>query len=142
MRHSLLFLATATALALSFPCFAETRLGLGGDYVTDNHGIFELTLSGDTPVARSIAFGGRVGALLTSGPVVGAPIDAFLRIHLGRVYVDGLIGPWFFFSGGDAVRLHGGVGFGLVTRGASIGLEAGGLSGGSALLGLRLAFRI
>lgn len=55
MRRSLLLLVTATALAAPFPCFAETRLGLGGDYVTDNHGIFELTLSGDTPVARSIA---------------------------------------------------------------------------------------
>src|ERR1700687_2139714 len=101
MRRYLLFLVAA--LVTPFPCFAETRLGLGGDYVTDNRGIFELTLSGDTPVARSIAVGGRGGALLSSGPVVGAPIDAFLRIHIGRGYVEGLVGPWFFFSGGDSV---------------------------------------
>jgi hypothetical protein len=142
MRRYLLFVAAATALAASRPCAAETRLGLGGDYLTDNRGLFQLTLSADAPLARAIAVGGRVGALLVTGPVVGAPIDAFLRIHLGRVYLDGLVGPWFFFSGSDAVRLHGGLGFGLLTRGLSFGLEVGGLSAGGALIGLRLAFRI
>jgi hypothetical protein len=143
MRRSLLFLSTAAALALSRPSFADTRLGLGADYLTDNRGIFELTLSADTPLARSIAVGGRVGAMLVSGaPVVGAPIDAFLRLYLGRVYVDGLVGPWLFFSGPDSVRLHGGLGFGLLTRRMSFGMEVGGLSAGGALIGVRLAFRI
>ncbi len=142
MRSAPLLLAAATALAAPLPCPAETRLGLGGDYLTDNHGMFQLTLSVDTPLARAIAVGGRVGALLTSGPVFGAPADIFLRLNLGRVYVDGLIGPWFFFSGGDAIRLHGGLGFGLLTRGMSFGLEVGGLSPGGALIGARLAFRI
>jgi hypothetical protein len=142
MRRYLLFLATATALAAPRPCPAETRLGLGGDYLSDNHGMFQLTLSADTPLARAIAVGGRVGALLMSGPVFGAPLDVFLRIRLDRIYLDGLVGPWFFFSGGDGVRLHGGLGFGLLTRGFNLGLEVGGLSAGGALIGLRLAFRI
>jgi hypothetical protein len=142
MRNYLLFLATATALAAPRPCSADTRLGLGADYLTNNNGIFQLTLSGDTPLARGLTVGGRVGALLESGPYLGAPLDVFLRIHLGRIYVDGLIGPWFFFSGPDAVRLHGGLGFGLLTRGFNFGLEVGGLSAGGGLIGLRLAFRI
>jgi hypothetical protein len=143
MRRYLLFLATAAALSLPCPCSADTRLGLGADYLTDNRGIFQLTLSADTPLARSIAVGGRVGAMLVTGPVVGAPLDVFLRINLGRVYVDGLVGPWFFFSGPDSVRLHGGLGFGLrTTRRMSFGMEVGGLSAGGALIGLRLAFPI
>jgi|GraSoi2013_100cm_1033763.scaffolds.fasta_scaffold66602_2 hypothetical protein len=142
MRNYLLFLATAAALAAPRPCSAETRLGIGADYLTDNNGILQLTLSGDTPLARAITVGGRVGALLESGPFLGAPLDVFLRIHLGRIYVDGLIGPWFFFAGPDAVRLHGGLGFGLLTRGFNFGLEVGGLSASGGLVGLRLAFRI
>ena len=143
MRRSLLFLATAASLALPCPCSADTRLGFGADYLTDNHGIFQLTLSADTPLARSIAVGARVGAMLVSGgPVVGAPLDAFMRFYLGRVYVDGLVGPWIFFSGPGSVRLHGGLGFGLLARRMSFGMEVGGLSAGGALIGARLAFRI
>ncbi len=142
MRNYLLFVAAAAALTAPRPCSADTRLGLGADYLTDDHGIFQLTLSGDTPLARGLTVGGRVGALLESGPFLGAPLDLFLRIHLGRIYVDGLVGPWFFFAGPDAVRLHGGLGFGLLTRGFNFGLEVGGLSAGGGLIGLRLAFRI
>jgi hypothetical protein len=141
MRRILFPLVALTLLA-ALPCPAETRLGLGADYVTDNQGLFLLTLGVDTPLAHELSVGGRFGAFLVSGPHFGAPIDLSLRFHPGRIYLEGLVGPWLFFSDGDSVRLHGGIGFGLYTRGLSFGLEVGGLSGGVGLFGVRLAFPI
>jgi len=142
MRRFLIPMTAAAVLVAARPSFAETRLGLGADYLTDHQGLFMLNLSVDTGLARSIAVGGRFGALLITGSTFGAPVDVFLRAYLGRVYLDGMVGPWFFFSGSDAVRLHGAIGFGLLARGMTFGLEVGGLSGGTALFGPRLAFRI
>jgi hypothetical protein len=142
MRRSLFPLAAAAVLALPLPCAAGTYLGLGADYLSDDRGLFQLTLAVDTPVARPLAVGGRFGALIANGPVYGVPTDLFLRLELGRVYCDGLVGPWFFFSNGDAVRLHGAIGFGLQTRGLTFGLEVGSLGGAGGMIGARLGLRI
>jgi hypothetical protein len=135
-------LCAVLALAPALPCSAETRLVLGGDYVFNDIGLFELMLNADVQLARGISAGGRAGALLATGPVVGVPTDLFLRVTPGRVYFEGLIGPWFFFTNPEPVRLHGGFGFGLQTRRMNAGLEVGGLSDGGAMIGLRFAFRI
>jgi len=115
---------------------------LGGDYVFNDIGIVELMLAGDVPLARGISAGGRAGALLATGPHAGVPTDIFIRAMPGRVYFEALIGPWFFFSNGEPVRLHGGFGFGLQTRRMNAGLEVGGISDGGGLIGLRFSFRL
>jgi hypothetical protein len=126
------------------PARAATVLRLGGDYLLDGGpALFSLTLGVDTPLARSVTIGGRFGALLTTSPTTGGvPIDLTLRFSPGRVYLEGLFGPWIFFSG-DTLRAHGGAGFGLYTRTVEVGLEIGWLSGFSrTMLGGRIGFRI
>lgn len=134
-------------LCLSLPAQAGTVLDLGADYVLNGGpGIFSLTLAADSPLTRSVYVGGRFGALVTTAPSsAGVPLDLYLRISPGRsgVYLQGLLGPWIFFSGGDTLRAHGAFGFGLATRSVEVGAEVGWLSGLSqALLGVRLGFRI
>jgi len=111
-------------------------LGLGADFLLDpSAGAFELTLAGRTGLARHLSVGGRAGVLLLTAPGrVGVPLDAELRVHFGRVYVDGLVGPWIE----DGVRFHGAIGVGLATSGVHAGLEVGWLDGRS-MLGLRIA---
>jgi hypothetical protein len=143
--------------ALAFPVLASAaqrhasgsqsgttiELGLGGDYIVDPQlGEFQLTLAADAPLGRMVSAGVRAGVLLTSSPThVGAPIDFRLRIHGQRLYVEGLVGPWFIFGSGDTFRIHGGIGVGLRTAGMTVGLEAGVLDS-SGIIGLRLAFPI
>ncbi|MBX5484672.1 MAG: hypothetical protein IRZ16_22850 [Myxococcaceae bacterium] len=138
------------ALAIcALPRFAEAaaqvRLGLGADYhVYPRRGLLNLTLAVDGPIARHLRVGGRFGALATSSPTeFGAPLDFDLRAHLagGRVYLEGLVGPWLMFGGGDFLRLHAALGFGLQTSGLTFGLEVGYLDPGP-IAGLRLGFRI
>jgi hypothetical protein len=69
------------------------------------------------------------------------PLDLGLRLGLGRFYLEALAGPWIFFSG-DALRAHGALGFGLTTQGISVGLELGGLTSTSGLIGGRVAARL
>jgi hypothetical protein len=129
---------------------AEARLGFGADYIFNDRSAFQINLQGDLPLLVSahrrsdlvIALTGRAGALLTAAPTVGAmPIDAGLRLYLGRVYLEGIGGPWIFFSG-DAIRGHAAAGLGVVTRSLDIGIELGALSGSSGLIGARLALRL
>lgn len=141
-----LFLLSAALLCTAGPARAGTSLNLGADYVLNGGpGIFSLTLSADSAVSRSVFIGGRFGALVTSSPSsAGVPLDLYLRISPGRsgVYLEGLAGPWIFFSG-DTVRAHGAFGFGLASRSVDIGGEVGWISGFSqAMLGVRLGFRI
>ena len=136
--------ATFVLLCMSRAAEAGTQLQLGGNYLLDGGpGLFSLTLAADTPLADRLSVGGRFGALVTSAPTtVGAPIDLFLRARIDRAYLEGLIGPWIFFSG-DAVRGHAGIGFGLTTRsGVELGAEVGWLSFSRAMIGARLGFRI
>jgi len=115
---------------------SSVDLGLGADYLLDpGAGAFQLTLGGRTGLARHLSVGGRAGVLLLTQPGrVGVPLDAELRGHFGRVYVDGLVGPWIV----DGLRFHGAVGVGLATAGVHAGLEVGWLDGRS-MLGLRIA---
>jgi hypothetical protein len=135
-----LALATA-ALLVATPAAASVRLGLGADYWLAQGAEFNLTLAIDTPLARNIHIGGRFGALVTAGPNnFGVPIDLELRAYLGRIYVEGLVGPWLMF-GGDFLRAHAAFGFGLLAGQFSFGLEIGYLSP-AAIGGLKVAFRI
>jgi hypothetical protein len=134
-------LAAALALAWARPAAASVALGLGADYLVDpSEGAFQLTLAADTPLARHVSVGARFGAMLVSGPSrLGVPLDARLRIRMQRVYLEGLIGPWIVFKDDPAVRFHGAIGFGVVSRGVQLGLEVGYLDP-TAMIGLRLAF--
>jgi hypothetical protein len=129
---------------------AEARLGFGADYMFNDRAAFQINLQGDLPLLASarrrsdlvIALTGRAGALLTASPTIGAmPIDGGLRLYLGRVYIEGMGGPWIFFSG-DAIRGHAAAGLGVATRSLDIGIELGALSGSSGLIGARLALRL
>ncbi len=152
MRPTPLLVAAALALA-GAPRLAAARsassqgsgvaLGVGADYLTDPKvGEFQLTLAVEKSILRSLTVGARFGvALLTESPQVGVPIDVRLRLRLERVYVDGLAGPWVMFGGGDALRLHAALGFGLLASGVSLGVEVGWLDP-SPVVGLRLAFSI
>jgi hypothetical protein len=124
---------------------ASPMLRLGGDYLLDGGpGLFSLTLGVDTHIARAVSVGGRFGGLVTTGDpaTAGVPLDLVLRVTTGRVYFEGLAGPWIFFSG-DTVRGHAAFGFGLRSREVEFGAEVGWLSGFSrAMLGVRLGFPI
>jgi hypothetical protein len=131
------------ALGAAGPAAAATSLGLGADVWLDpGVGAFQLTLAGDTPLARHVTLGGRVGLLLHTEPTrFGVPLDLRLRLRFDRVYLDGLVGPWLLVDEGDAVRFHGGIGFGLQGHGYTFGLEVGWLDRRS-MLGVRLAVPI
>jgi len=140
------FLIGAVLLALlgwTRPAAAATRVGLGADWLTDpDGGALQLTLAGDTPLAKGLSGGGRIGVLLETSPGrLGVPVDGLLRLRLGRFYVEGLVGPWISFDGPDTVRLHAAIGFGLVTKGLQVGLEVGWLDP-TPMLGVRLAIPI
>ena len=138
-----LAVASLALLAAAHPASAGTQLGLGGDWITEPEaGALQLTLAVDRPLARGVTLGGRFGALIATdeiGPAV--PVDLRLRFRVERVYVDGLVGPWFFFDDGeDSVRLHAAIGFGVVQRGGmQVGLEVGYVDP-SAMIGIRLAW--
>jgi hypothetical protein len=128
------------ALGWSRPAAAETRLGLGADWLVDpKDGAFLVTLAGEKQLVRHLDVGGRIGVFLQSGPSrLGVPVDLSLRVRSGRFYVEGLAGPWIAFDDGDPVRFHAAIGFGLASRGVQLGVEVGYLDPTS-MIGLRLA---
>lgn len=141
-RTLLLAAAATAALLVARPASASSaELGLGADWlVSPRHGAFQLTLAGDSWIGSHFSWGGRVGVLALTDPSrLGVPIDVRLRGHFGRVYVEGMVGPWLVFHDTDSLRFHAGFGFGLVTRQVRIGLEVGVLDPTS-MIGLRLAF--
>jgi hypothetical protein len=142
MRTHLSSIAGAAALAAApAPAAARTELGLGADWLVDpEYGELQLTLAADTRLARSVTLGARFGMMYLSDPEeVGAPIDGRLRIRAGRLYAEGLVGPWLVFGSGDNVRLHAAFGFGLYTRSLTFGFEVGWLDPTS-MIGVRVAF--
>lgn len=144
MRRRLLFaLAFAVALlAGSARASAAVSLGLGADWVEHGSGEFNLTLGADSYLARNLSLGGRAGvAFFDDGHVVGVPVDLRLKLHVQRIYFEGLVGPWFIFDSGDLFHFHGAFGFGLESGGIAFGLEVGRLSD-ITLVGLRLSFRL
>lgn len=120
---------------------ASVALGLGGDLLVDPRaGAFELTLAADTPVVRHLTVGARFGAALLTDPGrFGIPLDARIRLRFQRVYLEGLVGPWFVFDDGQVARLHAGFGFGVASRSAQVGIEVGYLDPWTTI-GLRVAF--
>ena len=144
MRLRLLLAALAVLSLAPLAAPAQVRLGIGGDYIFNEQGVFELTLAVEERLARHIAVEGRFGGLITtSSSTAGVPLDFGLRVTpAGRAYFEALVGPWFFFNGGDVVRGHAAFGFGLEQRNFSFGMEVGGLTGSNAMIGGRLAWRI
>ena len=151
-----LALAVAALIAVAAPHAADARrgrsrshassgtavqLGLGADWLLDpESGDFQLTFAASRYIAQNVSFGARFGALFLTDPGrVGVPIDARLRFHLDRLYIEGLVGPWIIFDDDDALRFHAGIGFGMYTRSFQLGLELGYLDP-TGMVGLRLAF--
>lgn len=142
-RLAIAALIVAALVPLAAPA-QQLRAGIGGDYLFDGDGIFELTLSVEGRLARRVAVEGRFGGLIvtSSSPTLGVPLDFGLRLTPGgRAYVEALVGPWIFFRG-DAVRGHGEFGFGLEQRAFSFGIAVGFLTNANAMIGARLGWRI
>jgi hypothetical protein len=99
----LLGLLGALAMAPRSAQAQEFDLGVGADYWTEGGGIGLFTFGLDAlwRVAPGFQLGLKPGFLLTnsSGAQAGIPLDFKMRLSVGRVYVDGFAGPWFFFSG-------------------------------------------
>lgn len=141
-RHSLPLLATLAVLCWARPAAAEIDLGLGADWIKDGKGEFNLTLGAETWLARHLTVGGRAGAaFFGDGNVIGVPVDFLLKVHVRRIYFEGLAGPWFLIDSGDLLRFHGAFGFGIETRDLSFGLEVGVLKD-SPMAGARMVFRL
>lgn len=137
----LLAAALLAALGVARPAAAGTALGLGADWLVDpESGELQLTLAADTRIARHVTVGARFGAMYLSDPDrVGVPIDGRLRIRSGRLYAEGLVGPWIVFDDDDTLRLHAAFGFGLLARSLSFGFEVGWMDP-TAMIGVRVAF--
>lgn len=136
-------LAVLLSLLPSQAHATDVRLGLGADYQLRGRYLIPLTLAVDGQLARHIRVGGRFGALLANGPEFGAPIDLNIRAILGngRVYIDGLVGPWLLFGSSGLFHIHAAFGFGLRASSFEFGLEVGYLDP-APMAGIRLAFRI
>lgn len=137
----LLAAAAFALLAFARPADAGAALGIGADWLTDpKAGEFQLTVAADTPLARRITLGARFGMMyFGDGDYVGAPIDVRLRVRTGRLYAEGLAGPWIVFGGQDAVRFHAAFGFGVYSRSLTFGFEIGWVDP-TPLVGVRIAF--
>lgn len=140
-----LLLAPLVLAALTYarPASAGAALGLGADWLVDPEvGELQLTLAADTRLARGVTLGARFGMMYLPDPDrVGVPLDGRLRIRSGRLYAEGLVGPWIVFDDADSLRLHAAFGFGLATRTLSFGFEVGWLDPTS-IVGVRVAFPI
>jgi hypothetical protein len=134
--------AIVTLAGFVRPANASVNLGLGADWIEGGVGELNLTLGADTFVARRLSIGGRAGvAFFDDSHHLGIPIDFRLKLHVQRIYFEGLVGPWMLIDSGDLFRVHGAFGFGLESGSLAFGLEVGVL-GRAAMLGLRLAFRL
>jgi len=144
MRLRLLFAALAVLSLAPLAAPAQVRLGVGGDYIFNEQGVFELTIAVEERLFRYVDVEARFGGLITTtSSTAGVPLDFGLRVTpAGRAYFEAMVGPWFFFNGGDVVRGHGAFGFGLEQRNFSVGLEVGVLTGGNAMVGGRLSWRL
>ncbi|MBI3180761.1 MAG: hypothetical protein HYZ28_01315 [Myxococcales bacterium] len=141
------WLPVAALLLLLSPGVAEAagvRLGVGAHYWLERKGVFDLDLAVDGALSRHIAVGARFGALITSmQPQLGVPLDLQLRAVLGggRVYLEGMAGPWIFFTSSGPVRAHVAFGFGLQSSALAFGIELGWLDP-AGIVGARVAFRL
>jgi hypothetical protein len=133
-------IALVALLGFTRPAQASINLGLGADWIEGGTNDFNLTLGADSFLARSFSLGGRAGvAFFDDAHHVGVPIDLRFKLHVQRIYFEGLVGPWILFDAGDHLHLHGAFGFGLEAGRLSFGLEVGKLSRAT-MVGVRLAF--
>lgn len=131
---------------LSAPAAAtEVAVGVGADVWTAGSasGIFSFTADPLWTVLDGLELGARTGLFfVTPGSLgsgtAGIPLDLQIRGVVGHFYVEGLAGPWFFFTG-DVVRAHVAMGFGWRTGPFRLGAEVAYLTGG-AQFGVRFAF--
>ncbi len=138
-------LAVLAALAVALPARATPiSLRLGADaLLTGGPGVFSLGLGLESGLGKRVSIGARFGGLITpSPPTGGIPLDVFLRVRVNRVYVEGVGGPWIFFSNGDTVRGHVAGGIGLLMHDWEFGAEVGYLSPDRTQLGLRIGVRL
>ncbi len=141
-RHAFALLVTLAALAAPRSADASVNLALGADWIEGGTGEFNLTLGVETWLARHLTVGGRAGAaFFGDSNNVGVPIDFLLKLHVQRVYFEGLVGPWMMLDSGDLLRFHGAFGFGIESRTVMFGLEVGVLDHAT-MLGARLGFRL
>jgi len=144
-RNTILLVAIVVLVGVfgfARPARASANLGLGADWIKDGHGEFNLTLGADSFLTHGLSIGGRAGvAFFGDGHDMGIPVDFRLRLHVQRIYFEGLVGPWFLVDSGDRLLFHAAFGFGIESGRVDFGLEVGRLER-STLLGLRLAFRI
>jgi hypothetical protein len=144
MRARTIFPLFAIVVMLGFarPANASVNLGLGADWIEDDVGEFNLTLGADTFLARQLSVGGRAGvAFFDNSHHVAIPIDFRLKLHVQRIYFEGLVGPWLLINAGDRFFFHGAFGFGIESGNIAFGLEVGALDHHT-MFGLRLAFRL
>jgi hypothetical protein len=141
--------ATTVVLAtllLSPPTHAtEVAVGVGADVWTagGSSGLFSFTADVLWTALPGLELGARSGLFfVTPGSLdsgtAGIPLDIQIRGVVGAFYLEGMAGPWFFFSG-TAVRAHVGMGFGWRTGPLRLGAEVAYLTGG-AEFGARFAF--
>ncbi|HSM91523.1 MAG TPA: hypothetical protein VLT47_01480 [Anaeromyxobacteraceae bacterium] len=141
-RHVLALIAALAALAAPRAADASVNLGLGADWIEGGTGELALTLGADKFLARHLSVGGRAGvAFFGDSSDLGIPVDLRLRLHVQRIYFEGLVGPWFLLDDHDLFRFHGAFGFGIESGSLDLGLEAGVLKDAT-MVGLRLAFRL
>jgi hypothetical protein len=135
-------LTVATLFGFVRPANASVNLGVGADWIEGGVGELNLTLGADTFLARRLSIGGRAGvAFFDDSHHLGIPIDFELKLHVQRIYFEGLVGPWMLIDSGDLFRFHGAFGFGLEAGSVAFGLEVGRVDRAT-MLGLRLAFRL
>jgi hypothetical protein len=134
--------ALVALLGATCPAQASVNLGLGADWIEGDSNDFNLTLGADSMLARHLSLGGRAGvAFFDDAHHVGIPIDIRLKLHVQRIYFEGLVGPWILIHAGDRFHLHGAFGFGIEAGSLTFGLEVGALSRAT-MVGLRLTFRL
>jgi hypothetical protein len=142
IHYCLAVLVVLTLAAYARPAAASANLALGADWVEGGTGEFNITLGADSFLARNLSIGGRGGvAFFDRGHTVAVPVDFRLKLHVQRIYFEGLVGPWFWFDSGDLLSLHGAFGFGIESGGIAFGLEVGRVAEAT-LVGLRLLFRL
>ena len=124
---------------------AEVDLGVGADVWTAGNvsGIFSFNAGFLFGVVPSFELGLRTGVFIVTPGSLGTttggiPLDLELRGLIRNLYIEGVVGPWFFFAG-PAVRAHVGLGFGWRGGPLRFGAEVAYLTDG-AQFGLRFAF--
>ena len=142
LRRLLSTVILVAVLGLGCPADAGVNLGLGADWIEGGVDEFNLTLGADTFIANHLSLGGRAGvAFFDSAHHLGVPIDLRLKLHVQRIYFEGLVGPWLVFDSDDRFHFHGAFGFGIEIGSLALGLEVGELSHAT-MIGLRLLFRL